>query len=323
MLSVAAAKSEAERQAREKAALTGGAPISICPSGAVTGASWDTDDSIVFAVTDKILRVPAGGGTPEVLVSRTKAERFGSPQLLPGGRALLYSTTPTATIWDEAEIVVEQLDTHARTVVARGGSDARYVAPGYLVYGRAGDLFALRFDPRAMKTDGTPVTVINGIAGAIASLSGEYQYGVADNGTLVYIAGASVSDLQLTWVGRDGKELPIALEPGANYPRVSPDGSRVAFIATVGGNTDIYIRERARNAKSRLTFEPTRDLAPVWAPDGKRIVYASTRDGGQNLYWQAADGTGTAERLTTSPNDQYPYAITPDGKTDYGAACKH
>jgi eukaryotic-like serine/threonine-protein kinase len=49
--------------------------------------------------------------------------------------------------------------------------------------------------------------------------------------------------------------------------------------------------------------------------DSKRIVYASARDGEQNLYWQAADGTGTAERLTTSANDQFPYVVTPDGQS--------
>lgn len=299
----------------QKVALTGGAPVPLCPTGNVTGVSWNSDEWIVFSLTDKVLRVSAGGGTPETLVSRTKAERFGSPQLLPGGRAVLYSMTPSGSLWDDAEIVVEQLDTHTRTVVGRGGSDAHYLPGGYLIYGRSGDLYAVSFDLATLKSNGTPTTIINGAAGAIAGLSGEYQYGVSDTGTLAYISGTSVSDLQLTWVGRDGKETPIAVVSGANYPRVSPDGTRIAFMATVGGNADIFVRERARNAQSRLTFDAARDISPVWTPDGKRIIYASARDGGQNLYWQAADGTGAAERLTTSTSDQFPYTVTPDGKS--------
>jgi Tol biopolymer transport system component len=78
---------------------------------------------------------------------------------------------------------------------------------------------------------------------------------------------------------------------------------------------DIFVRERTRDARTRLTFDARSDVAPVWTPDGRRIVYGSSRDGVQNLYWQPADGTGTAERLTTSANPQHPYAFTPDGQT--------
>ena len=298
----------------QKVALSGGSPVPIAPSAAPSGAHWTEDDWIVYALPTNIMRIRAGGGTAEEIVKRVKGERFANPQMLPGGRAVLYSAAQSAGSWDDAEIIVESLDTHERTVVIRGGSDARYLPQGYLVYGRNADLFAVPFDLATLTVTGAPVAVVNGVAAAAGALSGSYQFDVSDTGLLAFVPGSAVSDAQLASIGRDGRETPIAAMPGVTYPRVSPDGSKIAFTAIVAGNSDIYIRERARNAQSRLTFDAARDLAPIWTPDNKRIVYASSRDGSQNLYWQAADGTGSAERLTTGMNDQYPYAITPDGK---------
>jgi len=297
----------------QKVALTGGAPVPLAPATAVTGLSWTKDDWIVYALQDSIMRVRASGGSPETIVTRAAGERFSSPQMLPDGRTLLFSTTRSS--WEEGEIAVERLDTDERTVVVRGGSDARYLETGHLVYGRANDLYVVPFDPVTLTTGAAPVAMVNAVATAVAGISGTYQFAVSDTGTLAYLPGSAVSEVQMVWLNPSGDETVFAMEPGAVYPDVSPDGARVAFTASVAGNVDIYIRERARNARSRLTFDPARDLAPVWTPDSKRIVFASARDGAQNLYWQAADGTGTAERLTTSENDQYSYAVTPDGQT--------
>jgi serine/threonine-protein kinase len=43
-------------------------------------------------------------------------------------------------------------------------------------------------------------------------------------------------------------------------------------------------------------------------------VYSEAREGGTNLFWQRADGTSPPERLTTSPGNQIPTSISPDGK---------
>jgi len=65
-----------------------------------------------------------------------------------------------------------------------------------------------------------------------------------------------------------------------------------------------------------LNRHPAQDLSPVWTLDGKRVIWTSTRGGGNpNLYWQAADGTGEAERLTVSANNQFPTSVTPDGSS--------
>ena len=97
------------------------------------------------------------------------------------------------------------------------------------------------------------------------------------------------------------------------HPRLSPDGNRVA-LSSIDQENDLWIWDLGRTRLTRLTLDPGIDQFPVWTPDGRRIVFSSARAGESlNLWWQAADGTGIAERLTTSNNQQLVTGITPDG----------
>ena len=79
-------------------------------------------------------------------------------------------------------------------------------------------------------------------------------------------------------------------------------------------DNDIWIWSFARQNLSRITFDPRSDVAPIWTPDGKRIVFSAREDTTQNLAWQAADGTGNVERLSESRNHQFASDISRDGK---------
>jgi serine/threonine-protein kinase len=118
------------------------------------------------------------------------------------------------------------------------------------------------------------------------------------------------------WVDRKGREEPIKA-PLHDYccPRVSPDGTRLALQILDANSSDIWIWNLARQQLRRLTFAPGHHGLPLWTPDGRRIIFNSdrARSGVRNLYSQAADGTGTVDRLTTSANPQFPTSITPDG----------
>jgi serine/threonine-protein kinase len=151
----------------------------------------------------------------------------------------------------------------------------------------------------------------------VTTASGAGDFALATDGTLVYADAPSgfVNNARtLVWVDRAGKEEPIPAPPRAYiYPRLSPDGMRVALDIRDQEN-DLWMWDLQRATLTRLTFDPGADQWPVWTPDGRRLVFASDRVGGElNLWWQAVDGTGAAEQLTTSRNRQLPSGTSPDG----------
>ncbi len=172
---------------------------------------------------------------------------------------------------------------------------------------------AVPFDLAALEVTGDSVQLVQGVRQTPNTV---VDYAISDNGTLVYVPSTGGLDRTLVWVDREGKEEPLAAEPNSYVsPRVSPDGSRLAITVSESGGADVWIYDLEREILTRLTFDPAADHFPVWTPDGQRVVFTSTRDGqARNLYWKAADGTGQAERLTTSPNQQTANSFSPDGK---------
>ena len=150
--------------------------------------------------------------------------------------------------------------------------------------------------------------------------TGAAQFGMSRTGALVFIPGGFASlagagaARSLVWVNRRGAEEPINAPPRAYFAlRLSPEGARIA-LDTRDQDTDIWVWDLAHRTLTRVTFDPSNDVFPIWTPDGLRIVFSSPRGGSApNLFWQPADGTGMAERLTSSTAAQYANAFSPDG----------
>ena len=295
----------------KKVSLTGGAPITICeaPAGERSG-TW-AEDTIVFSSRGYLYRVSAAGGEPEILATpdREKGEVFyHMPEILPGGQALLF------TIWTStaSQIALLFLETGEQKVLF-AGRQAHYAPTGHLVYAlsETGTLMAAPFDLATLEVTGDAVPILEEVR---QGSSAAVDYGFSGNGTLIYVPGReSEGSSSLVWVDREGAVEPLGAPPHFyRAPRLSPDGGRIA-VEISEASTDIWVYGIPRNTLTRLTFEGTNRLSK-WTPDGKRITFRSNRAGADNLFWKPADGSGPAERLTTSEFRQNPGSWSPDGQ---------
>jgi serine/threonine-protein kinase len=198
-------------------------------------------------------------------------------------------------------------------VIVRGGYYARYVDSGHIVYLHDGTLFAVPFDPDRLEITGQAVPAVHQVMSVLTS--GSAQLAISDTGSLAYVVGmASGQSYPVIWLTQDGKLSPLR-EAGSLWsnPQFSPDGQKIA-LDIVSNSGDVWIYDWLRDTPTRLTFAND-NRKPVWTPDGRRIVFGSDRDGSVlNLYWQRSDGSGEVQRLTDSPNLQYPASWHPDGK---------
>ena len=142
--------------------ISGGAPVTICKIEALFGLSW-SEDGIVFGQPKGILRVSPDGGTPEVIASAAADEMVEAPQMLPGGRAVLFSVKKSADGWDKGQIVVQNLGGGARKTVIDGGAAGMYVPTGHLVYAVSTVLFAVPFNLDSLTVSGGAVSIVEGV----------------------------------------------------------------------------------------------------------------------------------------------------------------
>jgi serine/threonine-protein kinase len=290
----------------KKIAVSGGAPLVVCDAAGigVNAPVWGEDETIVFASTSGagLLRVSANGGTPQVLTTPNRGEREKThrlPEVLPGGKAVVMTVgTADITSFDDARIEAFTIATGERKVLIRGGMNARYVSSGHLVYARSGSLLAVPFDVNRLEVTGPPVALVDDVF--MDPASGIADFAISHDGSLLFASGgAAKSDGGLLWVDRQGRSEAVtdARRP-FNFPRLSPDGQRIA-VTIDGATSEIWVYDLIRTTAARLVYGWDNGQS-VWSPDGARLAFNSNSgtSGGRNLFWRAADGTGEAERLT-------------------------
>ena len=291
--------------ALKKVPTTGGPAIFVSRiDGPSRGAVWIDDHTIIAAsgaTSTGLLRLSPSGGDP-IVVTRPNRERGEGdhfwPESLPGRRLVLFTISALTGGIDAAQVGVLDLASGSWRSVLPRASQARYVSSGHLVYFAGGALWAVAFDPARAETVGTARVVVPKV---VTLPTGVAEFDVADDGTLVYVAGSATSAAprNLVWVDRYGREDPIDAPPRAYVNvRLSPDGTRVA-AEIEGDGHDIWVWEFARKSLTRVTADPGTDQSPVWMPDGRRLVFKTEAGGVLGaLAMQAADGSGTPERLT-------------------------
>ena len=297
-----------QQGALKRVAMQGGPATTIGEDG-LYGADWGPDSTIVQGSDEGLWSIPASGGerTQLTTLRDDEAGHYG-PRFLPSGRALLF-TVRTGTIF-ETETAVYDLDTGERRVLVAGR--APMFAGSHMVFYRGGALWAAPFDVDGLEVNGTPTRVVEAVEGR----TGLPRFSVGRDGTLLYVPSRvdESEPRSLVWVDRQGNEDLIPAEPRLyEGPQLSPDGRHVAVQIRDGSNGDIWIYDLARDIPTRLTFDPAIDLAPVWTPDGQRILFTSPRAGVMNVHSKAVDGTGAVERLAATENVRVAWQVVPDG----------
>jgi Tol biopolymer transport system component len=292
----------------KKISIQGGAAVTLCDVGDDRGGSWGDDGAIVFAKdsTSALSKVSSAGGPPQPLTTLDQqageiTQRW--PEVLPGSKAVLFTSNTHTNVYEDAEIVVYLIASGLRRTVQRGGLYARYSPSGHVVYMHEGTLLAVPFDLNRLEVTGPPASILEGVV--TAPRNGGAQFSFSDTGNLVYVAGrGGVQNVSIYWMDREGKFTPLRETPdGYSNPAFSPDGKRLALDIFDGKRRDIWVDEWERDHLTRLTFAGENNAYPVWTPDGQRIVYSSQEKGGApNLWWIRADGGGDAQRLTQSKN---------------------
>jgi hypothetical protein len=178
------------------------------------------------------------------------------------------------------------------------------VPTGHILYAVGAVLFAVPFDVGRLQVTGSAAPVIEGVRRSLGvnSGTGTAHYSFSRTGALVYVPGPaslSLGAMEISRFTRNGVTEKLDLPPRAfGSIRMSPDGQQLAFDVDDGKEANVWVYDMVRKtAPRRLTFSGMNRF-PIWTADGRSVVFQSNREGDLAIYWQRADNTGTAERLT-------------------------
>ncbi len=293
-----------------KVSVEGGIVVSLADVPSEYGASWGTDGTIIIGggFTHGLLRVPENGGAPTTVLDLGPGDiLYRTPQILPGGKAVLFidyrepSETP-------GNVEVFSFADRRRKTLVRGTDFARYLPSGHLVYTHDRTLFAIPFDVNRLETRGAAVPVLTDLQpGNDLDFSG--------NGTLVYRKSGGEGKARLgyiEWVDSAGKRETILARPDVYASLyLSPDGKRLTFVLPQPTSQDLWVYDTERDAMTRLTFGGGRYYSPLWSLDGHYIVFGAQ---GKGLYWTRSDGASQPRQLIQSTHGLDPSGFTSDGK---------
>jgi len=287
----------------KKVAVSGGPPMDICEAPNGRGGTWSLDGTILFAPASEtaLYRVADSGGQPTPVTALDELPETGShrwPQFLPDGRHFLFYAASSSPGFSGATYL-GSLDGRKPRLLLRGGSNAVYAPPGYLLFAQDGALMAQRFDASRFGLSGDPIPIANPVR--VLPTAWLVMASASQNGVLAYSAEKAANGWQLEWFDRHGKAMgSIGGTQFFHEPQLSPDGKKLAVV--VGANPvmagNIWVFDLMKEAAARVTFAQEQTFGPIWSPDEMRIAFSSNRAGAYQLYEKAANGAGTTQPLT-------------------------
>ena len=307
--------------ALRKVHLDGSDAVEICPvSSATAGGSWGPDDRIVFAPLGGrgLQTVPAVGGPPQPLtqVDDLQGEvAHGWPHVLPDGESLIFTVGRTGR---GPRLMLFSLVSEERRDLVPIDGGASYVSTGHVVYAWRGDVFALPIDTAALSAVGAPRVVAGAATSSVAAYDrlGSSSVVAARDGTLVYRPTTDAAeDNRLVLVDRRGRVTSVDTVAAPHQtPRMSPDGAQIIMAVRSDFFTrDLWLYDIGTLQRRQLTRDSGDNHSPLWSRDGRRVAFASNRDGPQRIYRLNVAGENRAETVVFG-DARTPGSWAPDGR---------
>jgi Tol biopolymer transport system component/predicted Ser/Thr protein kinase len=302
--------------------LRGGSPQVLADAPTGRGGSWGKGGAILYApnLRSPIQSIPAEGGTPKPVTRfdprRETTHRW--PRFLPDGEHFFYISRGRLEKDEVGRLMVASLDDSEGSVLIEDASNAQYVKPGYVLFGRKNDLLAWRFDVDSLKLEGQPAPVQNEKI-AYWEPKNLLLYTASDQGTLVYLPEVTRKS-SLKWVGRDGRPLGDLGAPAFYLtPRISPDGTKVALSMSEvpGQEFDMWIIDLQYDRRFRITQKSGIYYSAIWSRDSTKVVFACQPAGVVDLCVKSLVAAGGVEIFYQSPHWKSTGTWAPDGRTMY------
>jgi len=302
----------------KRIAAEGGAADTLCAiEGRVSGGSWGSGGTILFAAggRETIKKISAGGGEPEEVTAIGSGNADFShrnPVFLPDGRHFLYNIRSGGDQGNS--LAAASLDGGAPKVLMEMNSNAAWAPPGYLIFWRDEALRAQKFDPDTLELGGEPFSIAQGIR--FDPDMGVAHFSVSYNGVIASQRGSgSTARTRLLLFDRSGKEIGAIGPPGNFYsPRFSSDGRRVAVDNSgIENNGDIWVYEVGRQGALRLTSDPADESVPVWSPHDKQLAFVTSASGRETVRAIDMARPGDSSALLESDDGNVPLDWSKDG----------
>jgi serine/threonine-protein kinase len=291
------------------ASLDGTPTVTLIDTANTTSADWSNDGWVYVEGGAGIIRVRPTGGTVEpVYTVSAEHHEVGAEFLnaLPGG-GLLFRLRYGGKGQNEFQIAAMKVP-HGPVKVLTRGVFARYAPSGHLLVVTAeGKLIAIPFDAAKLEVTGTPIALLEGVGVRAGGFS--VDLALSQSGTLVYTTGGAIGARRVVWVTREGgaSQVDPGWDPQGTIDAVvlSPDEKALAVALSRNGRSDIWVKALPSGPFSRITFGDTGSTRPVWAPDGRSLLYILDRTGSSvgPVYEHRADGTGNATLVFRGSTD--------------------
>jgi Tol biopolymer transport system component len=302
--------------------ITGGSPTDICEMRNFVGGSWNADGVIIFGVNilgTGIQQVPATGGTPTAVTRMGDGEAFHTrPIFLPDGKRFLFRALRPQRAAGSARgpLFLASLGAFERVDLGEIESSNTAYSAGHLLYLRGQALVAHPFDLAAGRFSGEPIPIVDGVQAYGGVPAGVFT--ASPDGVLAYQPGTATAGSELRWFSRAGTRGERLGDSGyLGDVRLSRDDSRVAYSRrgeAADATSDIWIVDTATKLANRFTFDSGDEFGAVFSPDGREVIFNSSKKGRLDLYRKSADGSGAEVEVLVDDSDKGAVDWSADGK---------